>query len=219
MVPTIDIAGLTIAEPMTTLTDYLITVFAAIFALNLVRGTGRPRRPVHWLWCLAFCFIGLAALLGGTSHGFVGYLDDLSLRMIWKGTVYSVGLSMLFAVAGSIEASRLKEQPAKLLHVLNGLAFSAYAIWMTTNSAFIYVIAYYVPAMTSVALIQLWAYYRSKLPTAPWFVSGVLVTLLGAIIQQSGFSIHRHFNHNDIYHVVQIAGLYLLYRGARLIDA
>ena len=44
------------------------------------------------------------------------------------------------------------------------------------------------------------------------------MTLLGAIVQQSGISLHRHFNHNDLYHVVQIIGLYLLYRGVRLMQ-
>ena len=216
MVPTLDIAGLTIAEPMTTFTDYLITVFATVFAIRLMKRFGASGHPAHRLWSLAFLFIGLAALLGGTSHGFVGYLADPALRMIWKGTVYSVGLSMIFAVAGSIEGSGLEPLHRKVLHGLNLVAFAMYAIWMTSHSDFMYVIAYYVPAMSSVALIQLWAYYRSKLPAAPWLVGGVVVTLLGAVIQQSGFSLHRHFNHNDIYHVVQIVGLWLLYRGVIL---
>ena len=213
-----DIAGLTIAEPMTTFTDYLITVFATVFALGLIRQYRRSRLHAHWLWAMAFIFIGLAAMLGGTSHGFVGYLDDYALRLIWKGTVYCVGLSMIFAVAGSIEGSGLPGLHRKVLHSLNGVAFAVYTIWMASNSAFIYVIAYYVPAMSSVALIKLWAYYRTKLPAAPWFVAGVIVTLLGAVIQQSGFSLHIHFNNNDIYHVVQIAGLWLLYRGALLVQ-
>jgi hypothetical protein len=217
MVPTLDIAGLTIAEPMTTFTDYLITVFATVFAVRLVKRFDRSRHHAHWLWGLAFLFIGVAALLGGTSHGFVGYLADPALRTIWEGTVYSVGLSMIFAVAGSVEGSGLDGLHRKILHGLNLVAFAVYAIWMTSNADFIYVISYYVPAMSTVALIQLWGYYRTKLPAAPWFVAGVTVTLLGAVIQQSGFSLHRHFNHNDIYHVVQIAGLWLLFRGAALI--
>ncbi len=216
MVPTLDIAGLTIAEPMTTFTDYLITAFASVFAIRLAGLFGRSRHHAHWLWSVAFLFIGLAALLGGTSHGFVAYLTDPMLRTIWKGTVYSVGLSMIFAVAGSVEVSGLDGLHRKLLHGLNLVAFAVYAIWMSSNADFIYVIAYYVPAMCTVALIQLWAYYRTRLPAAKWFVAGVVVTLLGAVIQQSGFSVHRHFNHNDIYHVVQIAGLWLLFRGAVL---
>jgi hypothetical protein len=40
------------------------------------------------------------------------------------------------------------------------------------------------------------------------------VTLGGAAIVLGGRGLHQHFNHNDLYHVVQMAGLYCLYRGA-----
>jgi hypothetical protein len=43
---------------------------------------------------------------------------------------------------------------------------------------------------------------------------GVAVSVAAAAIQQSGWAFHRYFNHNDLYHVVQAAGVWLLYRGA-----
>ena len=33
-------------------------------------------------------------------------------------------------------------------------------------------------------------------------------------MQQSGWSLAEHFNHNDLYHVIQMVGLYCFYRGA-----
>jgi hypothetical protein len=213
MLPSLDIAGVTIYEPTTTVTDYLITVFAIVFGGRLLKGAFDGRYHSRWFWSLGFLFIGLGAFLGGTSHGFVEYLGDEGLRLIWKGTVYCVGFSMIFAVAGTIEGSVGNVKVRNTLHGANALAFAIYAAWMVSHSAFIYVIYYYVPAMTSVALIQVWAYWRDRQPSAPWIIAGVIVTLLGAIIQQSGFTLHRHFNHNDLYHIVQIVGLWLLYRG------
>jgi hypothetical protein len=35
--------------------------------------------------------------------------------------------------------------------------------------------------------------------------------------QASGFALHRHFNHNDLYHVIQIAALLFCYLGVRTI--
>jgi hypothetical protein len=32
-------------------------------------------------------------------------------------------------------------------------------------------------------------------------------------VQMSGFALHRHFNHNDLYHVIQIVALWLLHLG------
>ena len=37
---------------------------------------------------------------------------------------------------------------------------------------------------------------------------------LGVVVQQTGFRRHLDFNHNDIYHIIQIAAFYLFFRGA-----
>jgi hypothetical protein len=217
MLPSLEIAGVTVYEPTTTATDYLITVFAVVFGVRLLRGAFDGRHHSRWLWSLGFLFIGVGAFLGGTSHGFVEHLGDEGQRLIWKATVYSVGFSMIFAVAGTIEGSISQTFVRNTLHGINATAFAIYAAWMVSHSAFIYVISYYVPAMTTVALIQLWAFWQGRVASAPWIVGGVIVTLLGAVIQQSGFSLHRHFNHNDLYHIVEIAGLWLFYRGVALL--
>ena len=44
---------------------------------------------------------------------------------------------------------------------------------------------------------------------------GVGVSIAAAAVQASGFELHRHFNHNDLYHVMQIAAMAAFYRGAR----
>jgi hypothetical protein len=42
---------------------------------------------------------------------------------------------------------------------------------------------------------------------------GILVSLGGAGIQASGFSIHKYFNHNDLFHVIQMIGYLLMFQG------
>jgi hypothetical protein len=52
-----------------------------------------------------------------------------------------------------------------------------------------------------------------------FIVLGVITSVAGAVVQRSGFDLHRNFNHNDLFHVVQIGANYLFYRGAlRLSD-
>ena len=208
---TIDIMGVTIAEPTTMVTDFMIAVAATAFAVRLA-GSG-ARRPAQRLWAAGFTFIGIGALSGGVSHGFARYLTEAQSAWTWKATVYAVGLSMLFAVAGTIAGTRLRYAARTMLHALNVAAFAVYAVWMIGHDDFLYVICHYVPAMLGIALIQVFT-WRSSADSARWLVSGVAVTLAGAVVQQSGFTIHRHFNHNDLYHVIQLIGLWLLYRGA-----
>jgi hypothetical protein len=61
------------------------------------------------------------------------------------------------------------------------------------------------------------AYIKREDPTLKWLVSGILISLAGAAVQQSGFLRGRNFNHNDAYHLIQIVGFYFLYRGGRTV--
>lgn len=58
---------------------------------------------------------------------------------------------------------------------------------------------------------------RRRDESARWLMGGFLLSLAGFAIQQSGVQLHRHFNHNDLYHVIQTGALYLFYRGASLL--
>ena len=52
-----------------------------------------------------------------------------------------------------------------------------------------------------------------------YIAAGILVSIAAAAVQQSGIRLHQHFNHNDLMHVVQMGGVWLLYKGgARLRD-
>jgi len=48
-----------------------------------------------------------------------------------------------------------------------------------------------------------------------WLVVGFGATAVGLALLMQKVSFHPHFNHNDLYHVVQMAGLYGVYRGGR----
>ena len=218
MAPDIDIFGLTIKEPMTTATDYLVTAVGWWLGAKLLR-PGKPGGRSAALWGIGFLWIGLAALLGGTSHGFAVYLSDTGGFVIWKATVYAVGLSASFALAGSIAGAPLNQSSMRVMHTLNILAFIVYGTWMLNHSGFIYVIYHYVPVMTAIAILQAYACAKKWSPGALWIVAGVLVTMTGAAIQRSGFSLHIHFNHNDLYHLVQVVGLVFFYRGITRVTA
>lgn len=206
-----------ISEPVTMFTDYLITLVAWSFSFRLYAAISAGR--CQQAWAVAFLCIGCGALLGGTSHGFDLYLNDTWKNLIWKGTIYTIGFSMFFAVAGTIRAALNRGKLYSLFAVINVLAFLAYALWMATHDDFLFVIVYYVPAMLIIASMQLWALIQYRVNSAKWLLSGVIVTLMSAYIQQSDIDLHANFNHNDLYHVIQVAGLYLLFRGAaKLVD-
>jgi hypothetical protein len=58
---------------------------------------------------------------------------------------------------------------------------------------------------------------RWRVDAAGWIVAGVLVSLVAGLLQARRVGWHRHFNHNDLFHVIQMIAVYLLYRGGTLL--
>jgi hypothetical protein len=184
-------------EPMTVLTDYALGGVAAWLSILLFRNPQASRR----LWALAFAALAAAAFLGGTWHGF------LHSALLWKATTLSAGLASFGMVAGSSYA--VFSAPLRTFILTAALAkLVAYSAWMLGHDAFLYVVIDTGIAFIVVAALHLWKWNGPIL-------AGVAVSIAGALVQANGFKVHEHFNHNDLYHVIQIAAVVLLYRGAR----
>jgi hypothetical protein len=187
---------MTIHEPMTLATDYLLTIAAAAFAIRLWR-TNRP-------WSLAFLFTAAGSFFGGTYHGFAPVLHVLTTIVLWKLTVYSLGLASFFLVLGS----------GRNLLLVALVKLIVYMSWMTAHSEFVWVIVDYGIALLIIAVMQL----VRRGPSTPWVIGSIVVSVIGALVQMSRLRLHEHFNHNDLYHVIQLLALWLLYRGGKLMN-
>jgi hypothetical protein len=187
-------------EPMTVVTDYALGGVAAWLSFLLFRNTQTSRR----LWALAFAALAAAAFLGGTWHGF------LQSNLLWKATTLSAGVASFGMVAGSSYAA-FSGQPRMLVLTAALAKLLVYSAWMLSHDAFLYVVIDTGLAFTAVAAMHLWKWNGPIL-------AGVAVSIAGALVQASGLRPHPHFNHNDLYHVIQIAALVLLYRGAKRLE-
>lgn len=200
------------AEITTALTDFLLAASAAYGSYRLMQIARRNRqRSVAW-WSVAFAVLSVSAVAGGIYHGVSFPPEDVWRTAIWKLTVYGIGAFNYKVLAGSAEAS-LASRPRASFHWANVAVFAAYAIWMLTHNDYRFVIYYSALAMVGVLALHLG--YRSR--STRWMVGAVAVSALAAIMQYSGIDLHRRFDHNDLYHVVQIVGIYFFYRGACLL--
>ncbi len=220
-------------EPTTVLTDYALAALCAWFGGSLWRrGEGRAGwlRP-RSVWACSFWAAALAALAGGTVHGFAHRLTPGQVWALWRVTFWAVGLaSFLMAAAmamlagggqsrGQRQSQRQSQRQGWRLAVVSfGLLFAGYALWMLFHDDFRFVLAAYAPAMLYVAWTG-WSLSRGGWAGGRWLVGAVAVSAVAALIQASGLSLHSHFNHNDLYHVVQMVGFWMLYRGGQLLDA
>lgn len=204
-------------EPATMLSDYGLGALCALFGRRLWAAGQAPMRSSVRCWAGGMGALAAASFAGGTVHGWSPMLGEPVLSALWKGTAFAVGLAACSFFLGTLAAT--VESPFRRWWMaMPCLQFAGYVVWMTTHNDFRYVIYNYGATFAIILLVQVYCGLIRKARAAGWIIAGVLVTFLAALLQQSGIALHPSFNHNDLYHVVQMAGMTLLYRGAALLE-
>ena len=156
-----------------------------------------------------------AAVLGGASHA-VGEQSPALRRKLWKGTTLATGVTSASMFASTAYACT--SQPLKGRLLLGILAkLLAYCAWMASHDRFLYVIIDYASAMAGIIAFNGPEARRSGASHSRFILGGVFVSIAAALVQIRKVTLHRHFNHNDLYHLIQIGACYLFYRGGRLL--
>ena len=196
-----------IHEPMTMLTDYILSAASLFFAARLWRAGFRP-------WALAFFFTALGSFFGGTYHGVGPLLDERVDAAIWQLTIYSIGLASFFLLTGGAVAST-EGRTRRALVVFALVKFIVYGTWMIWHDDFVYVIVDYGLTLIIVAAMYVMAWRHSA--ASPSVLASVALSVIAAIVQQSRITPHVNFDHNALYHLIQLVALWLLYRGGMLL--
>lgn len=220
---TIQLFGLLITEPTTMFTDFALGLLTAYFSYSLLDDKSTQPSRSRLFWGLAMIFLALASFCGGSHHGLYLVFTPLTSLILWKVTVLSIGLAAFFMLYGTLQAY-VGSSWQRTLGRIAFLKLIAYGFWvLVLNHEFIIVVADYLPNMILILGLALWQKKVSKAnwnESGKWLAAGVLVSFIGSGVQQSGFSLHLHFNHNDLFHVIQMLGVFLFYKGAyRLQDS
>ncbi len=195
------------------LTDYMIFVQSLLLFWRLHVVTSQQLHRSQQFWAMALLGIGFASLFGGTYHGLALVIPEQVNHYLWKATTFCIGFVSFLIVTGTVLATL--GRPWRLVLIgLSLLQLIAYLAWMIWHDDFIYVIIDYVPSMILVLVLQCLSLLKRKNGSELFMIAGVLISFAAAAVQASGFAIHQHFNHNDLYHVIQMLGIYCFYRGA-----
>jgi hypothetical protein len=149
--------------------------------------------------------------MGGTVHGFQHALAPAAAATLWLVTLESL-VAAAFAVVGAAILLAGPWPHASRAIAAAGAIFAGYGLWVVSNPVFLSAIAAYAAAFLVLVVLR----WRAGPLDAGGrlLLGGVGVSMAAAAIQQSGWAPHRLFNHNDLYHVVQALGVWLLYRAA-----
>ena len=98
-----------------------------------------------------------------------------------------------------------------------GFKLLVYLVSVARRPQFRLAAADHVATLAVLLAAALFTVARWHAPGMGWLVAGVGVSLIGVLVQGRHVAIHRHFNHNDLYHVIQMVALYLFFRGGVLL--
>ena len=208
-----------ISEPTTLITDYLLGTLAEVCAVLLLKQNRSLRQQSVRLWALALVATATASYLGGTYHGFQSALGAPVATVLWKATTISMGVASFFLLAAAFTAAFAPDDRGWLIAAA-GLKLAIYVVWMLGHDEFRFVIYDYASTLAILLMLVMTGRTNGLSGHRKYIASGILVSIAAAAVQQTGFRLHRHFNHNDLMHVIQMGGMWLLYNGgARLRDA
>ncbi len=197
---------------MTAFTDGLIAVCSGYWAISLITLSSQTGMSVQHYWGYGYGLIALGSLLGAISHGFGPNFPEYISKIIWKLTVASLGWTSFFLVIGSFYfifplsvIIWLRWVPIALLVM--------YHIVIFFNDEFKVAIFFYAPGMIFACIGFGYGYLTFGSGSAGIVCLGLLMSFIAAGVQIKGVTIHKHFNHNDLYHVIQLIALYVIYRG------
>jgi hypothetical protein len=202
-------------EPMTFATDMVLGALSGVLALELFRRAARTGAMPVRLWGAAFVASALAAVLGGLQHGVGPEIGAWRADTLWT-TVLLLGGGTGFFLVASAAATLRSATATRALLIAAGVKLLAYVAWVPWHPEFRWLIYDYGSAMVIVATIQLVRLSQpGGAPSARFILAGIATSVAAAIVQQAHVVLHASFNHNDLYHVIQMAATTLLYAGGR----
>src|SRR5262245_7058211 len=208
-----------ITEPATLVTDYLLALFTGWLGrrLSLASRVAEWNALVqlsgaqHWS-SVAFIATAFAGAAGGTVHGFQLMMPRAVTNLLWIATLEGLVIAAFSVVSAAIILIGWGRTVTFATTFAAAVVFGSYGLWVVRHPVFVAAIAAYGVALAVVLLVRL--RLRPFDRGGRFLIAGIVVSVIAAVIQQSGWSLHPKFNHNDLYHVVQAVGVYLLYRSA-----
>ena len=205
-------------EPTTFATDLVLSALSVGCAIALGRrARANGSHAAAWL-AATLAAAGVAALAGALAHGVGPEMSPTAADALWRATLHAGGL-MSFCLIASSAAAALRGPVRTAAYVAGLVELAAFTGWVALHPEFRWLVLDYGLAIAAAATLHGVRLRSGDRPGAAWILAGLGVSVAAALVQRSGFAPHPHFNHNDLYHVVQMLGTWLLYRGGRDLPA
>jgi hypothetical protein len=205
-------------EQTTAATDLVLAILAAACAVYLCR-IGRLNVYRRNLWSWVFGLLAVSAAIGAVAHGF--RMSPEVNNLLWQPLNLLLGLTVAMFAVGAVYDTWGRRIAQRLLPVMMAIGVFFYGVTVmlpdsTPSDGFLAFIVY----ETVVMLFALGTYctlaVRGRLDGAGLIAAAILITIAAAAVQATGtlhFTLIWEFNHDGIFHLMQMPGVILLAAG------
>lgn len=200
-------------EQTTAATDALLALVGLLGAAQL-RGWRKVDRSKADVWTAMFASMALAAVLGMVVHGFE--FEPAPRASLWKVLNASLGFTVTFFAIGAAREIILRRATRRILVFMIAIGALLFTWMLVTSGKFALFILYESGAMLFALGVYSIRLVRGHSAGTGWMFVGVVLTIIAAGFQ----SLHSvvlmliwPFNHNGLFHLIQILALFCLLRG------
>jgi len=202
-------------EQTTALTDAMLVMLAIGCLASLRRDRDRDSWKVDlWSWVLGL--LALAAGLGAVAHGFE--MGEGLRTLLWQPLFLSLGLVVALFVVAAIHDWKGRAPSRRALPVMLAVGVAFFAVTRVVSGSFLVFVAYEAVAMVFALVVYVTLAARQRLPAAGIVALAIVLNIIAAGIQASGtvhLTLGVPFDHNGVFHLVQMVAVVVLVAGLR----
>ena len=209
---TLELTGLA-AERATAATDALLAL-AALAGIVVLRRRTSPTFG-RAVWQAALTAMAVASALGAAAHGLA--LTDAARELLWQPLYLALGVTMALFVVGAVRDRSGDRAARRLLPPMLALAVVFYAVTRATGGDFLVFVLYESAALVLAMLVYLRLAVEGR-SGARAVAAAFALSLTAGAVQASGVGPVRlvwEFDHNGLFHLIELLGLVLLVAGLR----
>jgi len=209
----IDLFGLLIQEPVTALTDLLVSGVCLYAFLKL-----KSSKASTSLLRYYFLTMALATAYGGIAgHAFMNYLEFGWKVPGWLMSMFSVALLERSAITHA--RPLLTEKQGNFFTWLNSIELVVLTIivLVTLNFKFVEGHAAY-GLLVIVFSFEAYIFKMNRAEGSALFLAATGIAALAATVHLSQFTIHTWFNHLDLSHVLMAASAYVFFLAGQKVE-
>jgi hypothetical protein len=202
-------------EQTTAFTDAVLATVAVVSALYLL-WISKDNRWKTILWVCIFSLLGLTSGLGVIVHGLK--ISSILQTTLWNILYISLGLLVAFFIVAVVYDIWGESAAKRILPIMMCIGFVFWGFTLIWPDSFLVFTVYEAIGMIFALGGYFWLACRNNFKGAWVMFAGILITIFAAVIQaDEAISITYiwSFDHNGVYHLVQMVGILLLVSGLR----